>query len=71
LDLHRSPQLAAPTLLVVGEVVRMADPAALVEGFAMPDVSKGNDGLRPPAFSKHFYRRRRAWEQIQIKEPVA
>jgi len=52
LDLHRSPQLAAPTLLVVGEVVRMADPAALVEGFVMPDVSKGNDGLRLPALFK-------------------
>ena len=52
LDLHRSPQLAAPTLLVVGEVVRMADPAALVEGFVMPDLSKGNDGLRPPALFK-------------------
>jgi uroporphyrin-III C-methyltransferase len=51
-DLHRSPQLAAPTLLVVGEVVRMADPAALVEGFVMPDLSKGNDGLRPPALFK-------------------
>ena len=51
-DLHRSPQLAAPTLLVVGEVVRMADPAALVEGFLMPDLSKGNDGLRPPALFK-------------------
>jgi uroporphyrin-III C-methyltransferase len=49
LDLHRSPQLAAPTLLVVGEVVRMADAAALVEGFVMPDVSKANDGLRSPA----------------------
>ena len=52
LDLHRSPQLAAPTLLVVGEVVRMADPAALVEGFVMPDLSKGNDGLRSPALFK-------------------
>jgi len=52
LDLHRSPQLAAPTLLVVGEVVRMADPAALVEGFVMPDLSTGNDGLRPPALFK-------------------
>ena len=51
-DLHRSPQLAAPTLLVVGEVVRMADPAALVEGFVMPDLSKGNDGLRSPALFK-------------------
>ena len=52
LDLHRSPQLAAPTLLVVGEVVRMADPAALLEGFVMPDLPKGNDGLRPPALFK-------------------
>ena len=54
LDLHRTPQLAAPTLLVVGEVVRMADPAALVEGFAMPDVAKANDGLRPLALFKTF-----------------
>ena len=52
LDLHRSPQLAAPTLLVVGEVVRLADPAVLVEGFVIPDVSKGNDGLRPPTLFK-------------------
>src|SRR6267378_462927 len=54
LDLHRAPQLAAPTLLVVGEVVRLADPAALMEGFAMPDVSKANDGLRPSALFKTF-----------------
>ena len=55
LDLHRSPQLAAPTLLVVGEVVRLADPAAMVEGFVMPELSKGNDGLRPPALFKTFF----------------
>jgi uroporphyrin-III C-methyltransferase len=54
LDLHRTPQLAAPTLLVVGEVVRLADPAALVEGFAMADVVKANDGLRPLALFKTF-----------------
>jgi uroporphyrin-III C-methyltransferase len=52
LDLHRAPQLAAPALLVVGEVVRLADPAALVEGFVMPDVSKANDGLSPLALFK-------------------
>jgi uroporphyrin-III C-methyltransferase len=34
LDLHRAPQLPAPMLLVVGEVVRLADPAAAVEQFA-------------------------------------
>jgi uroporphyrin-III C-methyltransferase len=30
-DLHRAPQLTAPTLLVVGEVVRFADPAVLAQ----------------------------------------
>ncbi len=37
IGLHRAPQLAAPTLLVVGEVVRLADPASLVEPFATSD----------------------------------
>jgi uroporphyrin-III C-methyltransferase len=69
LDLHRSPQLAAPTLLVVGEVVRLADPAALVEGFVMPDLSKGNDGLRPPALFKTFFSQ--APRLGTDKEPVA
>jgi uroporphyrin-III C-methyltransferase len=32
-DLHRSPRLPAPTLLVVGEVVRLAKPAALHRQF--------------------------------------
>jgi uroporphyrin-III C-methyltransferase len=54
LDLPRTPQLAAPTLLIVGEVVRLADPVALVEGFVMPNMSKGNDGLRPPALLRTF-----------------
>jgi len=36
LDLHRAPQLAAPALLVVGEVVRIADPAAMVERVLQP-----------------------------------
>jgi uroporphyrin-III C-methyltransferase len=31
--LHRAPQLVSPTLLVVGEVVQMGDPAAAVDGF--------------------------------------
>lgn len=33
-ELHSAPQLPAPTLLVVGEVVRLADPAALSQQFA-------------------------------------
>ena len=38
-DLPRSPKLAAPTLLVVGEVVRLADPVTLAQQFEVPDIS--------------------------------
>ena len=70
-DLHRTPQLAAPTLLVVGEVVRMADPAALVEGFAMPDGAKAHDGLRPPALFKTLFSQAPRLGTDTDKEPVA
>jgi uroporphyrin-III C-methyltransferase len=69
LDLHRSPQLAAPTLLIVGEVVRLADHVALVEGFVTPDASEGNGGLRPPALFKTFFSQ--APRLGTDKEPVA
>jgi uroporphyrin-III C-methyltransferase len=69
LDLHRTPQLAAPTLLVVGEVVQMADPAALVEGFAVPDVTQANDGVRPLTLFKTFLSQ--SPRQGTDKEPVA
>jgi uroporphyrin-III C-methyltransferase len=49
LDLHRAPQLAAPTLLVVGEVVRLADPVALAEEFVMPDWSHEKGSSIPAA----------------------
>jgi len=49
LDLHRAPQLASPTLLVVGDVVRLADPAAVVEEFGVPDLSPGKDRVFPAA----------------------
>jgi uroporphyrin-III C-methyltransferase len=71
LDLHRTPQLAAPTLLVVGEVVRMVDPATLVERFTMPDVAKANDGLRPLALFKTFLPQSRRQGTDTDKEPVA
>jgi uroporphyrin-III C-methyltransferase len=71
LDLHRAPQLAAPTLLVVGEVVRLADPAVLVEGFVMPDVAKANEGLRPPALFKTFFPQATHLGTDTDKEPVA
>src|SRR5216683_1229400 len=35
-DLHTSPRLPAPTLLVVGELVRLAKPTALHQQFAWP-----------------------------------
>ena len=71
LDLHRTPQLAAPTLLIVGEVVRMADPAALVEGVVMPDVAKAHDGLRPLALFKTFLPQAPHLGRDKDKEPVA
>ena len=37
-ELRRAPQLPAPTLLVVGDVVRLADPAALAAEFAPASV---------------------------------
>jgi uroporphyrin-III C-methyltransferase len=38
-DLHTSPRLPAPTLLVVGEVVHLATPAALHQQFTWPNDS--------------------------------
>jgi uroporphyrin-III C-methyltransferase len=52
LDLHRTPQLASPTLLVVGEVVRLVDPASTVERLVVPDLSPGKDSVLSPAFFK-------------------
>lgn len=49
LDLSRAPQLATPTLLVVGEVVRLTDPVSLVEGFAVPDLSPEKGSRLPVA----------------------
>ncbi len=52
LDLHRAPQLASPRLLVVGEVLRLADPAAVVEQFVMPQLSPGSVSRLPAALFK-------------------
>jgi len=46
-ELHRSPQLPAPTLLVVGEVVRFADPVALADRAGVSSLS--NDGIPLPS----------------------
>jgi uroporphyrin-III C-methyltransferase len=57
LDLHRAPQLPAPTLLVVGEVVSLADPAAVMEEFVMPGLSPGNDIVLPASIVQAFQSR--------------
>ncbi|HEY4842267.1 MAG TPA: uroporphyrinogen-III C-methyltransferase [Terriglobales bacterium] len=41
-NLHRTAQLAAPSLLVVGEVVALADPAAHVAEQLLPQVARGD-----------------------------
>jgi uroporphyrin-III C-methyltransferase len=42
-DLDRAPQFAAPTIVVVGEVVRLADPAAMLEEFAVRKLAEKPD----------------------------
>jgi uroporphyrin-III C-methyltransferase len=44
-DLRRAPHLASPTLLVVGEVVRLADPAALTSEFVVPAIGESGDPI--------------------------
>ena len=46
-ELRRAPKLAAPTLLLVGDVVRMGDPVAIVEGFALADFSSAVEMASP------------------------
>jgi uroporphyrin-III C-methyltransferase len=48
-ELHGLPKLAAPTLLVIGEVVRFADPFSLVQQFSVPSISAVNDSALPTA----------------------
>ena len=52
LELRRTPQLASPTLVIVGEVVRLADPAAVTAEFVLPDLSAEKDSLLPAALFK-------------------
>jgi len=50
-ELYRSPMLAAPTLLVVGEVARMTDPMALAKEFRAPVNYAAGDSSFPSLFS--------------------
>jgi len=48
-QLRTSPDLPAPTLLVVGEVVRFADPASLAQEFLIPTAVETAAGSMPAA----------------------
>jgi uroporphyrin-III C-methyltransferase len=50
-ELTRSPRLASPTLLVVGEVVRFSDPVTLAQGFDLPAISTGSESTLPALFA--------------------
>ncbi len=51
-NLPRSPQLPAPTILVVGEVLHFADATAPVRSFVTPAISPGSgDGLPASLFA--------------------
>ena len=53
-ELHNSPALPAPTLLVVGEVVRFADPALLAKEFLAPRNDAATDRATPAALFVDF-----------------
>jgi uroporphyrin-III C-methyltransferase len=48
LNLHRSPQFVSPTILVVGEVVRLADPAGVVTAEFVAHEPSQREGKVPP-----------------------
>jgi uroporphyrin-III C-methyltransferase len=48
-ELHGSPTLAAPTLLVVGEVVRFVDPLSLTQQFSVTNIPAANDSAHRAA----------------------
>ena len=50
-ELTRSPHLASPTLLVVGEVVRFSDPVTLAQDFDLPAISAGSESTLPVLFA--------------------
>jgi uroporphyrin-III C-methyltransferase len=69
-ELHRSPQLPAPTLLLVGEVVGLSDPVALsdraVSSLSSGDIPLPAALLGDPTFVSEF-----ATDFITNEEPLA
>jgi uroporphyrin-III C-methyltransferase len=50
-ELRHSPKLSAPTLLVVGQVVNFADPAALAQQFSVPPIAADASALPSALFA--------------------
>jgi uroporphyrin-III C-methyltransferase len=67
-ELHGSPKLAAPTLLVVGEVVHFADPVTIARQFGPPSISAGNDNAHTAALFADFHS---VADFITNEEPLA
>jgi uroporphyrin-III C-methyltransferase len=53
-NLHRAPQLAAPTVLIVGEVVHFANAASVVEKFVIPQTADQTSAILPLQLSEDF-----------------
>jgi uroporphyrin-III C-methyltransferase len=65
-----APQLAAPTLLVVGEVARFADPLVSAQEFVVPTVSARVTSSLPAEWLADSFQKTEAAEQ-DFEEPVA
>jgi uroporphyrin-III C-methyltransferase len=68
-ELHRTPKLAAPTLLIVGEVVRQAHRAGCGEDSLIPGLVGLKDNSFPAAFFQNFLSQ--SLELVGDEEPIA
>ncbi len=68
-ELHRTPKLAAPRLLIVGEVVRSAYCVSTAEEFSIPGVTGLRDNSLPAAFFKDVLLR--SSPRTGEEEPIA
>jgi len=69
LDLHQAPPLPSPTLLVVGDVVRLADPIVMVEKLIRPELSPGNGKFLPPVVFKPFVSQQLQSQTVEEPNP--
>lgn len=67
MNLHDTPQLATPTLLIVGEVVRFSDSSAIADGLVPPYVDTEQQTLLPVSLFRSFF----AQDFEESEEPIA